>query len=198
MLTRREALKGIAAVPLVAAMPAAAVAATLPIAEPLAPLLAWAHDVNYGDYRTTVIARTVEEAHRLMIDEHFDCDLVEDCPRRIYGNEDECVADDCSCADCGLSSVEREPALDAAAARGSIEIEDYHAAGWGYVCDRCGGEPGGHDWQPVDSLPVCDDCMTLPEWDVVNPRRAAELREDARVDTLTDEEYEREFSKVES
>jgi hypothetical protein len=32
--------------------------------------------------------------------------------------------------------------------------------------------------------------MTLGEWDVVNPKHAAELREDARIEAMTDEEFE--------
>lgn len=195
MLTRREALKGIVAVPLAAAVPAVAVAEALPVAEPLAPLLAWAHDIRYGDYRSTIIARTAEEAHQFMIAEHYDCDLADDCPRRTYGSKDECTCEDCGCDDCGMSSVEREPKLDAAAASGSIEIEDYHAAGWGMVCNRCGGEPMGGDWEVVGGDPVCNDCMTFEDWDAVNPKYAAELREDDRINAMTDEEYDREFSK---
>lgn len=173
MLTRREALLGMAAVPVAAAIPSA----VGPVAADAAtPLLAWAHDVSSGDYRTTVIARTAEEAHRLMIEEHYDSDLADDCPRRIHGSTDECQSAECGC-DFGVSCVEREPALDTAAARGSIELEDYHAAGWGYVCDRCGGEASGWDWQPVGGFPVCDYCMTVDDWQVVNPERAAELRE---------------------
>ena len=190
MLSRREALKGIVAAPLASALPVAAVAGVLPVAEPVAPMLAWAFDIRYGDYRDTVIAATKEEAHARMIAEHFDCDLDDKCPRRTLGIEDECTIEDCNCTDCGLSSVEREPRLDAAASRGEITMDDYRSAGWGMVCNRCGGEPMGGDWEVVEGSPVCNECMTLGEWDVVNPKYAAELREDARIEAMTDEEFE--------
>ena len=187
MLTRREALKGIAAVPIAASMPTATVA--LPATEPVAPLLAWAFDIRYGDYRDTVIAATKDEAHARMIAEHFDGDLADDCPRRILGSEDECAIEDCQCTDCGLSSVDREPRLDCAASRGEITMDDYRSAGWGMVCNRCGGEPMGGDWEVVDCDPVCNDCMTIKDWQAVNPKYAAELLEEQRIEAMTDDEF---------
>ena len=153
------------------------------------PMLAWAFDVRHGDYRSTVIAATRKEAHALMIAEHFD-EVDENCPRNDPDSEDECTIEECGCVDSGMSTVEREPNLDEAAARGDITIEDFHEAGWGYVCDRCGGEPRGWDWHPVGGAPVCDDCITIEEWRVINPKHAAELEEDARLDAMTDAEFE--------
>ena len=198
MTTRREFLAsaGAAAAASVLPLPAAA-AYVAPVAAPVAPpMLAWAFDIRGGDYRATVIAATPEEAHAAMIAEHFDCDLHDDCPSRVYGNDAECELEDCCCQDVGMDKVYREPNLDAAAQRGSIEIEDYAKAGWGYVCDRCGGEPGGGDWQPIGGVAVCDDCITIEEWRAINPKYAAEREEQARLDAMTDEEYEREFGKT--
>lgn len=194
MTTRRDFLAGASAVAAASVLPLPMSATVVaPSAAPVAPpMLAWAFDISHGDYRSTVIAPTKAEAHAAMINEYFECDLDERCPRRVHDSEDECTMEDCGCTDSGMSSVEREPSLDAAAARGSIEIDDYHRAGWGYVCDRCGGEPVGGDWEVVDGVPVCNDCMTLDEWRVVNPKYAAEMEEEARLDALTDEEYERE------
>lgn len=192
MQTRRGILKGGATVAAVATMPAVpvgVVAFAETVAAPSAPMLAWSFDICCGDYRSTVIAPDASTAHALMIDEHFDCDLADDCPRRVYGNEDECAVEDCGCRDSGMDKVRREPRLDAAAARGDITVEDYAKAGWGYVCDRCGGEPGGGDWEPVHGRAVCNDCITIDEWWKINPKYAAELEEDAKIDAMTDDEF---------
>lgn len=199
MTTRRDFLASIGATAVASAVPSAVHAATtaavaIPTILPAPPMLAWAFDIKHGDYRDTCIAATAQEAHAEMINQWFDSDLADNCPRRVYGNTDECTSEDCNCQDCGMDEVKREPLLDTAAARGAITIADYHCAGWGYVCDRCGGEPGGGDWEPVDGLPVCDDCITIEEWGAINPEYAAELREDARVDAMTEAEYEAEFS----
>lgn len=190
MQTRRDVIRGgaaIVAATLVPAVPVGVVA--LAEAAPAAPMLAWAFDIRGGDYRSTVIAPNAKTAHAMMIDEHFDCDLADDCPRRIYGNKAECTVDDCNCDDSGMGQVERDKHLDAAAARGEITIEDYHAAGWGYVCARCGDEPMGGDWEPVDGDPVCNDCITIDEWRKINPKHAAELEQDALLDGMTDEQF---------
>jgi len=152
-------------------------------------MLAWAFDIKHGDYRDTCIAPTAEEAHAIMISERYDCDLADNCPRRTHGSTEECAEADCGCADVCMSEVEREPKLDAAAARGVITIDDYAGAGWGYVCDRCGGEPMGGDWEPIDGVAVCNDCTTIEEWRRIRPAYAAELEEDARIDAMTDAEY---------
>lgn len=59
----------------------------------------------------------------------------------------------------------------------SITSEDWMKAGFETTCDRCGYEcsydAGDH---AIDGKAVCDDCMTLADWDVVHPERAAELR----------------------
>lgn len=196
MQTRRDILRGSAAVVAASTLPAVSIGAVafaeaIPAPTPPAPpMLAWSFDIRHGDYRSTVIAPDAETAHALMIDEHFDCDLADDCPRRVYGNKDECTAEDCNCSDSGMDEVRREPLLDAAAARGDITIEDYEDAGWGYVCDRCGGEPMGGDWHSVEHVAVCNDCITIEEWKVINPKHAAELEEDALIDGMTDEEFD--------
>ncbi len=195
MRTRRDILRGgaaTAAATLLPAVPvgAVAIAEAAPVAAPAAPpMYAWAFDIRHGDYRATVIAPDAPSAHAQMIDEYYDCDLADDCPRRIYGNTDECEVEDCNCGDSGMGKVERDKHLDAAAARGEITVEDYHAAGWGYVCNRCGGEPMSGDWEPVAGDPVCRDCITLDEWKQINPEYAAELEEDALIDGMTDEQF---------
>ncbi len=195
MTTRRDFLTSAGAVALASTLPSVPVTVVpAAVAPPSTPMLAWSFDIKHGDYRDTVIAATKEEAHAKMIAEHFD-DLADNCPRLTLGNHDECTCEDCGCTENGMSSVEREPRLDKAAARGQITMDDYRSAGWGMVCDRCGGEPHGGDWEVVDSVAVCNDCMTIDEWRVVNPEYAAELVEDARIDAMSDDEYNREFGE---
>lgn len=47
-------------------------------------------------------------------------------------------------------------------------------------CARCDAPVYADDdgsVQLVDGKPVCDDCMTLDDWDIVDPEFAAELRD---------------------
>jgi hypothetical protein len=193
-MRRRDFLASSGAAALAATAPPIMAMAVQPAAAaPAPPMLAWAFDVRYGEYRDTVVAATADDAHARMIAEHFDCDLNANCPRRTRTSQDDCVHEDCCCSEVGMSDVERVPNLDAAAARGEITLTDYQSAGWGMVCIRAGCEPMGGDWEVVDGEAVCNECMTIEEWRAVNPEHAAELIEDARVDALTDEEYEREF-----
>lgn len=192
MVSRRDVLKGGAAVA-VSAMPVAQVIPVPSSPAPATPMLAWSFDIRHGDYRDTVIAATKAEAHAAMIADHYDCELHDECPRRMPDSEAECTHEDCECGDLGVSEVSREPRLDKAAARGQITIDDYCSAGWGYVCHRCGGEPLGGDWEAVGGEAACHDCMTIEEWRTINPAYAAELEEGARIDAMTDEQYEREI-----
>lgn len=53
---------------------------------------------------------------------------------------------------------------------------DWLRNGCGFCCARCGDETDHNDGYPVGDDAVCSYCMTLADWDIVNPERAAELR----------------------
>lgn len=59
-----------------------------------------------------------------------------------------------------------------------MTAQDAYDAGWGHICDRCGVEESPSMWRPVSDKAVCDDCMTLADWQIIDPEHAAELREE--------------------
>lgn len=95
--------------------------------------------------------------------------------------EDECengTADggSCDCEFCGYfhgAEVIRMKAWDGR----EPTPGDWLRAGLGHSCSRCGYETfleaGGY---AVGSEAVCEDCMTLADWDIADPERAAEIR----------------------
>jgi hypothetical protein len=167
-LTRREALTLSAAALAVAALPAVpSLAAPQPI---LAP--AWTVGTP-GEYNwQAIFAETEDAARRAWVEDYagFTC-----CEN---GKESE----ECDCEFChhfhGDLEVNRVPKWDG---KSKIEAADWFAAGMGHVCSRCGEETSAEDdGHPVGKEAVCHDCMTLADWDIVDPERAAELRaEDA-------------------
>lgn len=54
---------------------------------------------------------------------------------------------------------------------------EWFSAGLGTHCDRCGfethPETGG---VAIGKFAICEDCLTLADWDVIDPQRAAEMR----------------------
>ena len=59
----------------------------------------------------------------------------------------------------------------------SITAGDWIAEGFDACCDRCGHEcsqDGGA--RSVNGVAVCEDCLTLADWDIVDPDLAAEMR----------------------
>jgi len=61
---------------------------------------------------------------------------------------------------------------------------DWLRADMGHTCSRCGYETfAQHNGHPVGDEAVCEDCMSLADWEIVDPERAAEMRAE-----LADEE----------
>lgn len=58
---------------------------------------------------------------------------------------------------------------------------DMKNAGWTHNCDRCGYDTPD-DWDIVGDEAVCNECMTIEDWDAVNPKYAAELREEQQIE----------------
>lgn len=55
---------------------------------------------------------------------------------------------------------------------------DWLHANMGTLCDRCDCETHSEDGHAVGKEAVCEDCMTVEDWDIVDPEYAAELRAD--------------------
>lgn len=87
--------------------------------------------------------------------------------------------EDCDCHVCYVArSIDayHEPRLDGREATGPA---DWLRLGMSACCARCddstcGEEDGG---QVVGETVVCADCMTIEDWDIADPARAAELRQ---------------------
>lgn len=62
--------------------------------------------------------------------------------------------------------------------KGEPSPGDWLRAGMSHVCSRCNFEISFCDGRAVADEAVCDDCMTLADWDIVDPEYAAEIRED--------------------
>lgn len=58
---------------------------------------------------------------------------------------------------------------------------DWIEAGMGHTCNRCGEEThpdcGGRN---VNGEAVCEDCLELADWDIIDPEIAAEMRAEDR------------------
>ncbi|HEY8214618.1 MAG TPA: hypothetical protein VIG36_10880 [Methylocystis sp.] len=85
--------------------------------------------------------------------------------------------DDCDCEFCmvkGRVDAERKPRLDNVRRPTKAQMFEN---GLGQLCDRCGYEAfPNEDGYAVGSGVICSDCMTIEDWEVVDPERAAELR----------------------
>lgn len=163
-ILRREVLIGVAAIAAVANIPAASALAT-PTPEVLP---AWVVG-SEGEYNWQhITARTEREALKLFAE---DCgDYEEDCGHVEY--QDGC---DC-CEEIFQYTAERKPMWDG---RREVSPGDWIRSGTGHICSRCSYETspdeGAHG---VGDEAVCEECMELADWDIVDPDRAAEIRTD--------------------
>jgi hypothetical protein len=85
--------------------------------------------------------------------------------------------EDCDCEVCmviGRVDAERKTGLDNV--RNPTKAQMFEN-GLGQYCDRCDYEAYPNEsGYVVGSEVVCSDCMTIADWDVVDPERATELR----------------------
>jgi hypothetical protein len=166
MLNRREILIGTIAVAATANLPPVVVAG-----KPAEVLPAWVVGSNGEFDWQHIIARTEWEAKRF---------FAQDCG----DYEDECDHDGhhegCDCCDSIASyEAERKPMWDGTP-YDKITPGDWMRSGTGHVCSRCSyetfPEEGGYG---VGNEAVCSECMTLADWDIIDPEHAAELRADS-------------------
>ena len=156
-MNRRELLVGILATPAVAAIPDVAVAASpAPVGLP-----AWSVGTP-GDMNWNVFfCKTQDEAIEAW---------------RSWNSVDN---DD----DTEWVEARREPKFDNPLNDDPDTILKYQA-GWTVFCDRCDYEVSRDDGESeivnAGKSIVCTDCMTADEWEVRDPERAAEMREEAK------------------
>lgn len=118
-----------------------------------------------GDWNWSVIRMPTEsEAIAFWKEDHFG--FVCDCPE----NE----PDTCDGCNCG-HEAERMPKWDDIDVRAGDAT--WFKAGMGANCSRCWEESfydnGDH---AVGNIVVCQGCMTLADWEIIDPEYAAELR----------------------
>ncbi len=176
-MNRREFLAGTSAVALAAAMPVMAAPGFVGLDLARGPdLVAWAVGTQ-GEYDWAWHLAPDERTARLA----WVADFVGDDRCESGGDP----KDDCDCDVCcnfRSADAQRIPEWDGK----KVKPPDWLAVGMGHLCSRCGHETsredGGH---AVADEVVCEDCMKLADWDVVDPERAAEMRAE-----LADEEEE--------
>lgn len=179
-ISRRALLLGTSAVAVAAALPAVQVA---PVAAKVAkpPMPTWIVGTP-GEWDHEVIrAATREAAVRLRCEEcEFEGSPDADPASGEGGPECECEA----CYESRGFEATRVPEWDGRSAD-SIGGGDWLVVGREALCDRCGYETSadacGHN---VGGKAVCEDCLTLADWDIVDPERAAELRAEQEDEAL--------------
>ena len=164
-LSRREVLVGSIAVAAVTSLP------TVPVvAAPAEVIPAWVVG-SEGEFNWQhIIARTEREAKRFFAQEQGDYE--DDCDHADYTEGCDC------CEAIAAYDADRKPTWDGRE-YGEISPGDWMRSGTGHVCSRCSYETfpqeGGHG---IGKEAVCEECMELADWDIVDPERAAEIRAD--------------------
>ena len=169
-ISRRALLLGTSAVAVAAALPAVPVApAVAKAAKP--PLPTWIVGTP-GEWDHEVIRAATREAAIAFRAEG--CEFEEDPDEEEGLGGPNCACEDCT-ARAGYEAT-RVPQWDGRPIQ-SIGGGDWLDIGNETICSRCdyetAKENGGHN---VGGKAVCEDCMTLADWDIVDPERAAELR----------------------
>jgi hypothetical protein len=170
-LSRRALLASAGAAAVVAGLPAGASVPVAPIVKAVKPPLPTWIVGTPGEWDHEIIRAATRE-----LAVHLRCDECE-------GEDDEDFAgpDGCECEPClarGGYEATRVPGWDGRP-KDSIGSGDWLAIGNEARCERCSYETcedsGGRN---VAGKAICEHCMTLADWDIVDPERAAEIREE--------------------
>jgi len=173
-MNRREVMALGAATVAAAALPAGspvAAAGTPGCSAPIPP--AWAVGPPDGDFNWISAVGSEHEAKL----EWLNSWRGRESMKCLRGGE---LKEGCECDNCEDYSrleVTRQEGWDGKA---EIKPGDWLRGGMGCMCSRCSyetfEEANGH---AVGDEAVCEECMTLADWDIVDPERAAELRAEA-------------------
>lgn len=174
-LTRREILKRAGAVAAVTALPS--VVPVISAAPSAPPMLAWVVGTP-GEFNWQFVRAPSEHEAKLEWLSEDSCEMV--C-EEVDSADLEKLPEDCDCEFCSRYhdiGADRTPTFDG---HPTLSPADWLNAGIGHLCCRCGYETcrdGGG--RAVGNDAVCEDCLTLADWDIIDPERAAEKRaEDA-------------------
>lgn len=173
-LTRRGLLIGSSAVAVAAALPSITAPVVAKAAK--APLPTWIVGTPGESDFEVIRAATREAAIRFRAEAcEFDDDPDADPASGEGGEACEC----CACTDRGGYEATRVAAWDGRP-EASITNGDWVDVGFDGICDRC-GDPASRDdnGHNIGGKAICGDCMTLADWEIVNPEYAAELRAEA-------------------
>lgn len=165
-LSRRDLLIGAATVAAVTGIP------ILSAGAPPEVIPAWVVGTEGEFDWQHVVARTKREAIRIFASDTGNDDFEEECDHDEY-------QDGCDCCEAlGPFDAERKPMWDG---KQDVTPGDWLRSGTGHICSRCSYETfrevGGHG---VGDEAVCAECMTLADWDIVDPEHAAEIRREAQ------------------
>lgn len=170
-LSRRAFLASASAAAVVAGLPAGASVSVAPIAPTPKPLLPawivgtpgeWDHEVIRAATREAAIAFRAEE-----------CDFADDPDPEDGGGGPDCDCEACTAR--GGYEATRVEAWDQKPSE-SITSGDWLKAEFCANCERCGYETDFENGCSVGTKAVCHDCMTLADWEIVDPEYAAEMR----------------------
>lgn len=154
-MNRREFLKSTVAAAAVMALPAPLLSSPAAVAPATTPM--WAVGTPGVYNYAPIAANTMEEAIKFFLEEND----------HLYEAD--------GSVGCELEAV-RVKSWDNI---GWPKNADWLRAGMGTHCDRCGYETSydqcGHD---IADEAICEECMTIDDWKIVDPERAAELLED--------------------
>lgn len=174
-VSRRTLLATLGAAAIAARLPAEANVPVAPVAKIVKPPLPTWIVGTPGEWDHQIIrAATRELAVRLRCEE---CDYDGD------SDADPAVGEggpDCECEAClanGGYEATRVQEWDGRPEE-TIGSGDWLKVAFAANCERCGYETDHEYGHNVAGKAVCDDCMTLADWDVVDPEHAAELRAD--------------------
>ncbi len=169
-MDRRQFLIGSAAVASATLVPTVAAAAPVAVSPPVIHPV-WAVGTEGGRDWQLLRAPALEDA----IAEW----------RGIWGDPCDCDPENEDCEDCcAKPEAFRVKALDDKLET-TARNRAHHIAGWMGTCERCNWDecdPSDYNVLPDDEL-VCDECMTLADWRVTNPKHYEELCDEL----LTDE-----------
>lgn len=171
-LSRRAFLASASAAAVVAGLPAGASVPVAPVAAASKPLLpAWIVGTPGEPDHEIIRATTREAAIRFRAEE---CEFSDepDEEEGLGGPDCEC----CACFERNGYEATRVEAWDARPTA-SIKDVDWLKAGFDATCVRCGYEASQDDGsRAVGEQVVCYECLTLADWDAIDPEHAAELR----------------------
>lgn len=174
-LSRRAVLQSVAAVCAAVVLPPALSATPAPVAVSKPLGVAWSvGSPDEWDWQH-IVARTEEEAKRFWCEEVHG---VTECE----GSPDGATGDECDCEFCynfrGLEAG-RVPQWDG---KVKISAADWIRTGMGCYCSRCHEEAYADACDNpafiVGEDVLHEECMTLADWDIKDPERAAEIRAD--------------------